>query len=382
MGINWAIFSVTGYLSVLLWLTMPLLWLLHQWWRPRRWLVHIALIVGIVAYGLAIFNSENYVNRIQVDRSEDIANQMSRQEMARKAAEEQRSEDVANIRFAEDASGDYLDIAGLDQEDMKYFESFTESEDGEEPAWRQNKVERTTDSDDEEDSGGGLESDALPDTEPVKPILMSDADKVFADKVDGMNIMLIEYLLIIALVFILFDYVRRLNVDNEVYFPLPLPSSWADALTPREAITKHDESSPRSIEDQMRLIVRRGETFIYMTDRPKACDAIEPEMNRLPGDMMSLPVVSIDDNPKLTDDFIFETLWYGRDAFKLSDTQRSSTLMQFILDRLEERRDTRAHTRQGVHILWDQAEPPTPQTLARFAKLGQATGVMLTVCEG
>ena len=45
---NPAFFSTTGYLSVVLWICVPLLWLAHKVIRPRRWLCHIALGVAVL----------------------------------------------------------------------------------------------------------------------------------------------------------------------------------------------------------------------------------------------------------------------------------------------------------------------------------------------
>lgn len=384
---NWAIFSLTGYLSVALLLVMPVLWLLHEWLRPRRWLVHVSLGIGVLAFVLATINSQTYVNRIEVNRSQDIEEQMSRQEMARKAAEEQRAEDVADIRFAEDASGDFLDMAGLDEADMKYFASFGDEA---EPQWKQRQQTRSLDAEQQADdlesmigAGGdenrqGLETEAIPEAEPVEPILMSDADMLLANRLDAWNLWLIQLMLAFAAGLVVFDYVRRLNVDREVYLPLPVPSRLADALTPRDPIARSDEAQ-RSLIEELKMITRRGESFLLLTaDHDTAEAALQP-LATLPGGQRLRQATAVTDDAQLNDPFVFETLWFGRGSFVASNPARIDRLYPTVLSKLAERRDTRARVRQTVHVIWNLPEAPTAHGLDQFARLGRATGFRLVI---
>ena len=106
---NWQLFNITGYLSVALWLAALVLLAAHWVRRPRRWLCHCALGVALLAYGLAKINSVTHVGRIQLDQSAELAAAQAKLLAARKAAEQSRAADVAQIRFAEDSSGDFLD---------------------------------------------------------------------------------------------------------------------------------------------------------------------------------------------------------------------------------------------------------------------------------
>lgn len=84
----------------------------------------------------------NYVNRIQVDRSKEVESQLTEQEIARQATIKAREAEVAQITFAEDSAGDFLDMAGMDEADRKYLESLRDADD---PAWKKEKKERTDD---------------------------------------------------------------------------------------------------------------------------------------------------------------------------------------------------------------------------------------------
>ena len=98
-------FGLIGYISILLWLGMIGLMVLQEVKKPRRWFCHIALIVGLVALVCAKVNSHSHVNRLEIDRSEQIAEQQARQEAARKAAIEARGDEVSQVRVCRRWSG-------------------------------------------------------------------------------------------------------------------------------------------------------------------------------------------------------------------------------------------------------------------------------------
>jgi len=388
---NWAIFSILGYVSIALWLCMPLLWAVHAWRRPRGWWLHASVVVGVAAFVLASVNSQSHVSRIQVDRSNEIESQLSAQELARKKAEEQRADQVANIRFAEDGSGDYLDKAGLDEEDLKYFQSFEQDAN---PAWKQQQQQRSTDDNDTQDLeamiGGkdereGLESEAIPEEPAVEPILMSDADKLAADQLDAWNLGIIQLLILLAFVMLPFDYVRRLNRPREIYWPLPVPSRWADSATPREPVASRSDLTRERLPELLAQISRRGESFILLSDAQRVAHDLPNALPRLPLGLWPIEIIDLDQTPDLTDDFVFETAWFARNSYVVIDDARGRRLWEHLLFRLAERVRTRATARQAAHVIWDRAEPPSPAQLALFRRLGKATRfylVQTTSCEG
>jgi hypothetical protein len=145
-------FSIIGYVSVLLGVAVLFLWMVHfrmrldKKPRPvagglRRWLCLLALGVAIVAAILAKVNSVTYVNRIQLDQSAEIQAAQAKQDAARKLAEKSRSGEVAQVRFAEDSSEDFMDEGGMDSADLKYMEKIRKAG---EPEWKQAKKTRNT----------------------------------------------------------------------------------------------------------------------------------------------------------------------------------------------------------------------------------------------
>ena len=128
MNLNPETFSTIGYLSVILWAAAAVLCLLY-WKIPSRILCTVVLALTIVGYFCARINSEEHVNRIQPDRTEELKKQEALEQARQKALLDSRGDEVAQVRFAEDGAGDYLDRAGMDDTDLKYFKShrFTET---------------------------------------------------------------------------------------------------------------------------------------------------------------------------------------------------------------------------------------------------------------
>lgn len=384
---NWEIFSSIGYVSIALWLCMPILWTLHLLVRRRGWLGHIALLFGVAALVTAKIHSNTYVSRIQVDRTEQIQEQLDRQELAQQAATAAREGEVAPIRFAEDTQDDFLDKAGMDEADLKYLQSF---DDGQTPDWKQEKQQRSTDVSDDSleaqigatDKQEAVSAETFIEEEPLEPILMSDRDKLTADRLDAANLTMIRVMLGVGLVFVVVDYLRRANLYDRAYFPLPLPSSWIDAMTPRNPVTVRPQAPRRGLLDELHVFARRGESFVYVTDNgDAAATAAATTFHRLPGcwPMQVLNVAEFQD--RLDDDFVFESLWHGRNSFVVNSSVRGEQMLQRFLAMLSDRRRTRAHVKQTVHVVWDVPATIPEETRRRFHQLGDTTGYSLLLCR-
>ncbi|MGB1125770.1 MAG: hypothetical protein ACPG4Q_11235 [Phycisphaeraceae bacterium] len=384
---NWEIFSLMGYVSVALWVSVPVLWLMHILLRPLRFLGHVALGCALLAFVLGEANSRYYVSRIAVDQTEVVEKEMAARELARKQAEADRAEDAADIRFAEDAAGDRLDKAGLDDTDLAYFESFGEDA----PDWKKEKQTRDENAGEDDDLeamiGGTTErdgvdaGDVVQEAEQREPIYLSEKDMLAANRLDKTNLTATQVVLFLAALFVVVDYVRRLNVYREAYFPLPVPSAWADALTERPAVASHPDKPRRSLIEELQFITRRGEVFIHFTCDPSVADQVSTELPRLPGGLWPIRVVDLEQEDGLDDRFVFETLWFGRNSFVLQDGERAIQLLEGFVHWLGLRRDVKARTRRTVHLVWDlDIEVPEPLK-QRIEILGKATGFTLLLCR-
>ena len=369
-------FSVIGYLSVLLWLAVPLLWFLRHRIKAPGWSF---LALALLAFTFATLNSRTHVSRIQAEVNEASPDAVMQEAAKRKAVEEARSGEVADIRFAEDGTEDFIDKAGMDEADSKYLDSLDESKD---PEWKKKKKSRgeaAEEGDDLDDMLGGEEStkklstDALPEEKAARPpIHMSAAHVATAQRLNSINLSVSFYAILLGIVLLIVDYLARANSYAQAAFPLPLPAALRNAFTPLPAIVTIPEKPRRNLAEELAHLARRGDTFVCFTKDPASLPESLPTLGKSsrPIDLLRA------DGDRISDTFVFESLWYGRSCFVV-DPSRSQTLLKEILKQLELRQAARARTRHNVHLVWNLAQPPNEKDLAAFERLASSTGFSL-----
>lgn len=372
-------FSILGYLSVLLWLAVPVIWLLSRRINLPGWL---ALALAIVSFALAKFNSASHVDRIEVKQAEENVNQLELAAAKRKAVEEARGGEVADIRFAEDGNDDFIDKAGMDDADKKYLDSIDESA---EPAWKGKKKKRgETESEDgglEDELGGeevisGMKSDAIPEEKERTPIFMSAEHMTTAQRLDGMNIDAARLAILLGILIFILDYLTRLNSYARSYFPTPLPASWRNAFTPVPASMRCPEPPRRSVVEELAWLVRRGDVFICFTKDASVIPETLPRLGKLG---KPIDVLHVKDDGYISDELIFESLWYGRSCFTVDSIDRINGLFSAIYFQLEQRRAARARSGFNVHIVWNIDQELHPDDIAAFEALAGPAGFTLFI---
>ncbi len=376
-------FSQTGWISVLVWLIVPVLWVVYSIKGPRRWLCPIALVLAIVALILAKDNSKNYVNLIQPDRSAEIEAQLAREEASRKALKESRGKDLSDVRFAEDATGDSLDRAGMDKDDLKYMDRQNESST---PEWKKGKKSRTAggvdDGSVESAVGGGnaieaADSEVLDGMEEAVPVVMLEEDLAMAHRLDAMNLKIIYFLICLGIVIAIIDYLRRANIYGKASLPLPLPSAWINGLTPLPTVVERSDAS------QLTGLAKRGDSFVYLTDNKTAAAKIPESYPRISLRRRRVDVLRADgEQGSIDDDFIFETVWFGLSSFVVDSAARSEKLLERFIELLAKRKETRARVSQSVHLVWDLNHPMPEAQKQKLITLAKATGLSLFLCNG
>lgn len=380
MQINPEIFSEAGYVSVGLWVAMPLLWLLHWIIRPRRYLIHLAFVAGIAALVLATINSDNYVNRLQQDRSEEIARAQKAIEEARLRKEKERSKEVVSVSFIEDDRGDAMDKGGMDDDDLAYYSDT--------PKWKKDKVER-----DQSAKDGGMEGAigaveevkgvivAETEEESQKPIVLPIDDYEMAQRLDALNLKVIRIMVLLALAFILFDYLRRFNNYRDAYMPLPLPSSWTSVSIPLPPL-QEPKKRRRKIKGELKVMAKRGDTFIYLTDSAEKAEKLPAKIGALLLKAGRKEILPVDfEGERLSDDFVFDALWFGQCCFKISNREEIDVLLARFVELLAERKKNRGHANRSVHLVWDCSEPVPDVLRENLMILGPSTGFSLFVCN-
>ena len=380
---NWnpEYFNSIGYLGVLLTGGALLLWICYIL-KPLRIASLVALGCVVVAFVCARMNSKTHVNRIQPDRSEELAKRAAQEEARKQALLDNRGDEVAQIRFAEDGANDFLDRAGMDDADLKYFES--QGGLGE-PEWKREKKTRSggggDDSLESEIGGegviGGVQSDEFDTDESKEPIIMSEADLVMANRLDLLNLKLTLIFLVVGVGVFLFDYLRRANIYGKASRPLPLPSSLLNALTPMAPLVISKKRCRKSARGELARLVKRGDSFIYLTDDSARTAKLPKSMRRLPfvGGKEELIAASAE----IDEGFIFETVWYGRSSFVSADPERALMFLTVFQAMLEQRKLSRARVSQTAHLVWDLQSSMPRQTRADLLKLAAATGFSILI---
>ncbi len=373
-------FSILGYLSVLAWLAVPLLWLLRRRISAPGWL---ALALAIFSLVFATINSRTHVNRIEQAPAEEAVNELDAAAAKRKAVEEARGGEVADIRFAEDGADDFIDKAGMDDADRKYLDTIDESA---EPAWKKKKKQRGAAEDGEaslDDAIGGkevisgVESESLPkEDDKRKPIIMSEAHKATADRLDRLNLGISRAAVLLGFILLIVDYLSRANSYDRASFPLPLPASLRNAFSPLPSIIHRPDKPRRALPEELAWIARRGDVFVCFTKDASSLPASLPVFGKLKRPIDLLRV----DGDRISDAFVFESLWYGRSCFVVDSVERANTLFVSIFEHLEQRSAARARTERNVHVVWNLDQHLHKDDLAAFEPLAAATGFSLFIC--
>jgi hypothetical protein len=377
-------FSILGYLSVLLWLAIPVVWLLARRFKLPGWL---ALALACTAFIFAKLNSSNHVDRIEVKQAEQNVNQLDIAAAKRKAVEEARGGEVADIRFAEDGNDDFIDKAGMEDADKKYLDSIEKAAD---PAWKGKKKKRgetekeSGDLDDElggEEVISGAKSDALPVKEEREPIFMSQDHMNIAQRLDTLNLDASFWAIVLGFIILILDYLARVNSYDRSYFPLPLPASWRNAFTPTPNIFHRPTSARRSISQELAWLVRRGDIFICFTKDASELPSDLPRFEKLGKFSKPIDVLHVQNDDLVSDELIFESLWYGRSCFAVDSLDRINQLFGSIYFQLQQRQASRARSKFNVRIIWNIDQELHEEDIAAFEALAGPAGFSLFICN-
>lgn len=381
---NWQIIGPIGTLSICLSLAALATWLLY-WVRPRRLLANVGLFLALGAFIAAQLHSSRYVSRIDVDPAARLAEMEAMKKAKEQALINSRSDEVAQIRFAEDDQGEFLDTAGMDETDLKYLQAISESE---EPEWKKNKKERGSTAGEEdslesmiggEEAGEGADVSELEAEQEAEPILLEEASVVLANKLDLWNLNLSKILLWIAVAIVLADYLRRANLYREASRPLPLPSAWLNAFNPLPVLRERPQDTRRPMPGELKWLTLRGDSFIYFTEQPDKARMMSESLTGLKRWPYRLDLLQVSADSSLSDEFIFEALWYGRSSFIVDSHAKAEQLLNQCIERLKKRRETKARTAQSVHLVWDLETPVPETTLEQFRKYAEPAGYSLFI---
>lgn len=322
-------FGVTGIASIMMWVAGLLMFVLFAWSGKRTQRYWLAL--GVVALGLVLarFNSAN-VSAIRVDQTEEIE---AGRERGRRLAEGEAglavTNDIATTNILEKT-------ANTNERAYSYRD--------------RGKVER--------DAGKTIGKkvagvDARKEVV-VDGRMMKSHEVHRANALDKINLFCARAALWLAMLFVLLDYLCRLNKTFGCYFPLPLASPLLDSLYPKPLSVHVDDGKVEVMTPFLENTVRKGETFIYFGNGDPWQ---EPELPRLlfrgTGMWPLKKIKCSKDKSPFDSDSVFESAWFGRYCFVVEGVELSREWLSALETFLHARHTVRARARRTVNIVWN-----------------------------
>ena len=373
---NMDYFSLSGYASVMALVLVFTLWVIHFIFKPQQIVCYLAMGMAIMAFSLGKHNSLTYVNKIQPDRSQQKAELEAKIAAEQQAVLDQRGEQVAQIRFAEDAEDEFLDRAGLDDEDLENLDNIREELT---PDWKREKKKRSASTEGSE--GEGMDTAAIEESAETEPIVMLEADLMRANHFDYWNLQISKWCMGLGLLIILYDYIRRHNRYESAYFPLKIPSALANLVTPYPSVVDRSSKPRRSVPEELVWLTKRGDPFVYFSSNSANTKEVYDALVSFFGKKKNSLQIIKTSTSAFTDNFAFESWWFGRSSVITESKERSESMIGSFLDLLEGRSSTRARVRQTAHLVWDLDSPIPNEIKNRLEQLAARTGFSLLLCK-
>jgi len=380
------VFGIIGYISLVMAMLVPLFWLLHWLKKPKRWFVHIALFISITAFFLAKYNSTYYVNEIEEDLTEKMAAEAEKEKERRQKLQDMRSGDVADINYAESSGTDALDVGGMDKTDLRLYDLEKKKKKKGDPLAGREKKKRTFTKDNTLDATvDTTEQEEGADTEEIEkevlpPVVLKAEQLAVADSLDILNLNMLRWFIVLSLLYLVIDYLKRGNVYEDAYCPLPIPSDCFKSVSPFNPVAELPAKRRRKMIEELDFFTHRNEPFIYLGSDKDTIRAFPEKGHRLFKSYFPMEYISADMDGKEID-AIFESLWYNRSSFYCDSPERSQDLILRFIELMGERKDCRAEARQIVRIVWDMKQPVSEDIITLFQLLGNKTGVSLVISK-
>jgi len=395
-------FQTIGIASVALWMAALLLMAMFICGLRRTLVCWTALLLAIVAMALANINSNN-VSAIKMDFSEDL--QAARQRAAKETDAVEETEETEADEEAEepeDGGAEEADSPTPKQEADAANAEDANAEDGEdgnddqgdepsgdetsddEPAYsyrQRGKAERTDGMKVEEEEKVLIATGT--DDQPVlqNVRVMKPHEVVHANRLDRANLFFARSTLYLGVLLVVFDYFRRFNRTFESLFPLPIGGWLVDSLFPKTHAVCVSGTRKGFWKRHLERVVRKGETFVYFGPSDPWTTARLGRLPLFPKAIWSLEkITQRADNTLFSDEYLYESAWFGRYCFVIvDDGRRAAKVLAALVDFLQLRHATRASARHTVNVVWDLGVADVSETLRQIAPLCREANVKLLV---
>jgi len=354
---------------------------------PRSRPVTLALglaLAGLLAEGA---NRSFYIAWVRLDESEQREAEARREEEQRQKLLEARKDEVASVRYAEDTEEDRLDLAGLKEEEhANIYEAAAKTGQVDVPEYRRGgPKERSPEAKGEGEYLESVKEAQAGDEEAQKEdesnyYMLAPEQYTTALRLVPWNRQVAEYVLWLALLVLVIDYLRRFNGPLANVPPLPVGGAWLDTLAPGDRILWFPEASGELITWYMERIPRRGESWIALGLTGGAAEVpAVPRVRAGSHDFVQVPHFLWPRDVEGDAEFALESAWFGRACVTAPDPGESERLLDALFHFLDYRVQTRAHARRAVHVVWAPAEVPDEARVRRLAEACRACNLRLVV---
>jgi hypothetical protein len=301
-----------GYLSILCWLVAAVLLIKYRRRSPHRTPVYTAaLCIALVAFVFSGWASD-HASSLRTDQKweKKQLEKKRRKEKKEKEAKLKRAGLAGQIRFAEDTEEDRYDEAGQKteeqkREEMSVYEKAARGllDDDELPGG----VQGTDEAAETGQAGDGQPAD--PGAHAVSEMSEEEADAAYsyrqggpreraegkkeeglakklgtteeeqqsasgglvlpqthiilANQIDDWNLFLSKWVLVGAIVLVIYNYISYFNSTFDAHMPLPLAGPWFDLFYPKNYAVLATARTRGEVREFLRRIACKGESFIY-----------------------------------------------------------------------------------------------------------------------
>ena len=375
-------FGFVGVASVLLWLAAWALIIAYavRWRKMAVGRAVLALAVG--AWILAGISSAA-VGRIQVDPTKAAAPKAEDPEKTK--AVEALKRRAAGIQFAEDSKTDALDLGGAGSSELhavvgKGAGAEAPVEDYRSRGKQKREVGKSRE--DASEGSGNATTEPAPVVEESARFL-PEVDVNRANKWDRINLSLVRFTLIAAVVLVVIDYFRRFNRAFEPLEPLPLAGAAIDAVFPKSRVVcLREGAGDGAVKRFLERTVKKGETFVYLGPGDPW-----PEQATLPRLKWRFGLAKPGGLDKLTcgatpeeggREFALDAAWFNRACVTTTDAAAAEGMFDHVVRSLNGSRSREA-ARKTVNLVARLATPPSAATLAGIAQQCRARNVRIVV---
>lgn len=371
--------GLVGLISVITWIAAWVVTAIYAGAKKLRLanVSRVALVLALTAFFSAKMAS-HVISEIEVARTpppEDPERAKTLETMKNRAA---------NVRFAEDSATDRLDIGGASSHELQVAGvATTQSAD-----WRSALVKQKRDAGMSK-SASPTEATATQPAEsgeaPVKPPrTLPEAEVLRANRLDDINLFITRLTLIVAIVLVLIDYLRRFNQTFTRVLPLPIASPLLDEFFPKSHLIavarKPGQTGPGAIKAFLEKALLKRENFLYM-------GASDPWSNQdtLPRLLVQQKTIRID---KLICDesvsntfrgFALEAVWHGQACVVCPSEASSLTMLEFAASVLGDKNLNIEPALRTVNVVWDFEAAPPDELLQQLARACPASNFRLFV---